>query len=46
MILKELWTKEVNMPEVKSNCEYVTQLRECPEESLKLAQEELDKSRK
>ena len=27
MILKELWTKEVNTPEVKSNYENVTELR-------------------
>ena len=32
-ILKELWTKEVNIPEVKSSYEYVTELRirEVPE---------------
>ena len=42
-ILKELWTKEVNIPEVKSSYEYVTELRE---DSLKLAQEELEKSQK
>ena len=45
-ILKELWTKEVNIPEVKSSYEYVTELRECLEDSLKLAQEELEKSQK
>ena len=38
MILKELWTKEVNIPEVKSSYEYVTELREHLEDSLKLAQ--------
>ena len=27
-ILKELWTKEVNIPEVKSSYEYITELRE------------------
>ena len=43
-ILKELWTKEVNIPEVKSSYEYVTELRERLEDSLKLAQEELEKS--
>ena len=42
MILKELWTKEVNIPEVKSSYEYVTELREPLEDSLKLAQEELE----
>ena len=41
MILKELWTKEVNIPEVKSSYEYVTELRERLEDSLKLAQEEV-----
>ena len=46
MILKELWTKEVNIPEVKSSYEYVTELRERLEGSLKLAQEELEKSQK
>ena len=46
MILKELWTKEVNIPEVKSSYEYVTELRERLEDSLKLAQEELEKSQK
>ena len=45
-ILKELWTKEVNIPEVKTSCQYVTELRECLEDSLKLAQEELQKSQK
>ena len=46
MILKELWTKEVNISEVKSSYEYVTELRKCLEDSLKLAQEELEKSQK
>ena len=45
-ILKKLWTKEVNIPEVKSSYEYVTELRERLEDSLKLAQEELEKSQK
>ena len=45
-ILKELWTKEVNICEVKSCYEYVTELRERLEDSLKLAQEELEKSQK
>ena len=45
-ILKELWTKEVNIPEVKSSYEYVTELRERLEDSLKLAQEELEKFQK
>ena len=46
MILKELWTKEVNIPEVKSSYEYVTELSERLEDSLKLGQEELEKSQK
>ena len=45
-ILKEIWTKEVNIPEVKTSYEYVTELRERLEDSLKLAQEELQKSQK
>ena len=45
-ILKELWTKEVNIPKLKTSYEYVTELRERLEESLKLAQEELEKSQK
>ena len=46
MILKELWTKEVNIPDVKSSYEYVTELRELLEDLLKLKQEELEKSQK
>ena len=45
-ILKDLWTKEVNIPEVKSSYDYVTELRQRLEDSLKLAQEELEKSQK
>ena len=45
-IIKELWTKEVNIPEVKTSYEYVTELHERLEDSLKLAQEELQKSQK
>ena len=45
-ILKELWTKEVNISEVKTSYEYITELREHLEYSLKLAQEELQKSQK
>ena len=40
------WSKEVNIPEVKSSYEYVTELRECLDDSLKLAQGELKKSQK
>ena len=36
----------MNVPEIKSCYEYVTQLRERLEDSLKLAQEELEKSQK
>ena len=46
MILKELWTKEVKIPEVKSSYEYVTELRERLQDSLELALEELEKSQK
>ena len=45
-ILKELWTKEVNIPEVKTSYEYVTEFRERLEVSLKLTQEELQMSQK
>ena len=45
-ILKELWTKEVNIPEVNTSYNYVTDIRECLEDSFKLAQEELQKSQK
>ena len=43
-ILKELWTKEVETPEVKTSYQYVFELRERLEETLKVAQEELRKS--
>ena len=45
-ILKELWTKKMNIPKVKTSYEYLTELREHLEDSLKLAQEELQKSQK
>ena len=45
-ILKELWTKEVNICEVKTSYEYITELHERLGDSLKLAQEELQKSQK
>ena len=45
-MLKELWTKEVNIPEVKTSYEYVTELCEGLEDSLKLAQEELQRFQK
>ena len=45
-ILKELWTKEGNIPEVKISYDYVTELRERLEDSLKLDQEEIQKFQK
>ena len=39
-------TKEVNISEVKTSYEYVTELHERLEDSLKLAQEELQKTQK
>ena len=45
-ILKELWTKEVNIPEVKTSYKYVIELREHLKDSLKLAQVDLQKSQK
>ena len=44
-ILKELWTKKVNIPEV-TRYENLTELRERPDDSLKLAEEKLQKSQK
>ena len=43
-ILKELWTKEVEAPEVKSSYQYVFELREKLEDTLKIAHEELQKA--
>jgi predicted DNA-binding protein (UPF0278 family) len=43
MILKQLWTREVEDPEVKTSYEYVFDLRERLEETGKLAQDELKK---
>jgi hypothetical protein len=43
-ILKELWTNEGADPEVKSSYQYVFELRERMEETLKIAREELDKA--
>ena len=40
-ILKELWTKEVEAPEVKNSYQYVFELREKLEDTLKMAHEEL-----
>ena len=43
-ILKELWTKEVEEPEVKNSYQYVFELREKLEETLKLAHSHLQKA--
>ena len=43
-ILKELWTKEVEVPEVKNSYQYVFELREKLEDTLKIAHEELQKA--
>ena len=43
MIPKELWTKEVNNPEVKTSYDYVTEQYERLDDSLKPAQEEFQK---
>ena len=43
-ILKELWTKEVEEPEIKNSYQYVFELREKLEEILKLAHTQLQKA--
>ena len=43
-ILKELWMKEVEEPEVKNSYQYVVELREKLEDTLKLAHTELQKA--
>ena len=43
-ILKELWTKEVEEPEVKNSYQYVFELREKLEETLKLTHSQLQKA--
>ena len=43
-ILKQLWTKEVDEPEVKNSYQYVFELREKLEDTLKLAHSELEKA--
>ena len=43
-ILKELWTKELEEPEVKNSYQYVFELREKLEDTLKLAHAELQKA--
>ncbi|GFO36278.1 Zinc finger protein [Plakobranchus ocellatus] len=42
-ILRELWMKEIEEPEVKSSYEYVLNLRERLDDTLKIAREELEK---
>ena len=44
IILKELWTKENEEPEVKNSYQYVFELREKLEDTLKLAHTELQKA--
>ena len=43
-ILKELWTKDVEAPEVKNSYQYVFELREKLEDTLKIAHEDLQKA--
>ena len=43
-ILKELWTKEFDVPDIKTSYQYVVELRERIEEGLALAQEALSQS--
>ena len=43
-ILKELWTEEVDVPEVTTSYQYVLELRERLDATMKMAQEELRKS--
>ena len=43
-ILKELWTKEIETPEVKNSYQYVFELREKLEDTLALAKGELEKA--
>ncbi|KAK7097858.1 hypothetical protein V1264_004777 [Littorina saxatilis] len=43
-ILKELWTKDVDTPEVKNSYQYVFELREKLEETLEISRENLRKS--
>jgi len=45
-ILKELWTKELEEPEVKSSYQYVFELRETLGDTLKLAHTEFQKAQK
>ena len=40
-ILKELWTGETNATEIRTSYQYVLELRECLDNTMKIAQEEL-----
>ena len=43
-ILKELWSEEEEVPEVKTSYQYVLELRESLDETMKLAQAELERN--
>ena len=43
-ILKELWTKDIESPDTKTTYEYIVDLRNRLEDTLKVAQKELSKS--
>ena len=43
-IRKELWTKETDVPEVKTSYQYVLELRERLDDTMKIVQEELKRS--
>ena len=43
-ILKELWSKEENVPEVTTSYQYVLELQERLDETMKLAQAELERN--
>ena len=45
-ILKQLWTKEIKQPEVKSSYEYIIDLRERMEEEIKVAHESLQQAQR
>lgn len=43
-ILRELWTKEVNDPEVRTTCQYIVDLKERLESTCTMAVENLEKA--
>ena len=43
-ILKELWSKEENVPEVTTSYQYVLELRKRLDETMKLAQAKLERN--